>query len=225
MVSKGKAIGFLSKLNPFVQKVPEIAEKLSKLEDDKEFQKLLGRLGTVGGLISIGLYLFDKILENISDAEKTYYSLINRTAISVAEQIIKESDEIAADEQNNENILKQMINIYLFKDTENEEYKKWNGLAVDHQIVKHFRENIIALLEDNNLLTSQYFNFATEFNSKFKEVKNNLTFLKYQKQKIQKNFSQKRLAYLQWLSKNIDKPNPIDGGKKVTDYYVHFVYL
>src|SRR3954452_12114259 len=145
MVSKGKAIGFLSKLNPFVQKVPEIAEKLSKLEDDKEFQKLLGRLGTVGGLISIGLYLFDKILENISDAEKTYYSLINRTAISVAEQIIKESDEIAADEQKNENILKKMINIYLIKSNGDEEYKKWNCLAIDHQIVKHFRENIIAL--------------------------------------------------------------------------------
>ena len=60
MVFKEEAKGFLSKLNPFVQKVPEIAEKLSKLEDDKEFQNLLGRLGTVGGLISIGLYLFVK---------------------------------------------------------------------------------------------------------------------------------------------------------------------
>src|SRR3954454_20007331 len=136
MVSKGKAIGFLSKLNPFVQKVPEIAEKLSKLEDDKEFQKLLGRLGTVGGLISIGLYLFDKILENISDAEKTYYSLINRTAISVAEQIIKESDKIAVDEQKTE-ILEQMMKIYSFEEIDKEEYQKWNGLVpYDHPIVK-----------------------------------------------------------------------------------------
>ena len=60
MVSKEEVKGFLSKLNPFVEKLPDITEKLSKLEDDKEFQNLLGRLGTVGGLISIGLYLFDK---------------------------------------------------------------------------------------------------------------------------------------------------------------------
>ena len=60
MVSKEAVKAFLSKLNSFVEKIPDITEKLSKLEDDKEFQKLLGRLGTVGGIISIGLYLFDK---------------------------------------------------------------------------------------------------------------------------------------------------------------------
>src|SRR6185312_14049664 len=101
MVSKEEVKGFLSKINPFVQKLPDIAEKLSKLEEDKEFQKLLGNLGTIGGLFGIGLYLFDKTLDHLEDTEKTYYSLINRTAISVAEQITKdEAKEMATDEQN-----------------------------------------------------------------------------------------------------------------------------
>src|SRR6476660_9394856 len=100
MVSKEEAKRFLSKLNPFVEKLPDITEKLSKLENDKEFQDLLGRLGTVGGLFSIGLYLFDKTLDHFEDTEKTYYSLINRTAIFVAEQITKdEAKEMATDEQ------------------------------------------------------------------------------------------------------------------------------
>ena len=43
MVSKEEAKRFLSKINPFVQKLPDIAEKISKLADDKEFQNLLGR--------------------------------------------------------------------------------------------------------------------------------------------------------------------------------------
>ena len=38
MVSKEEVIGFLSKLNPFVEKIPDITKKISKLTDDKEFQ-------------------------------------------------------------------------------------------------------------------------------------------------------------------------------------------
>src|SRR6185437_500406 len=90
MVSKEEVKGFISKLNPFVEKLPDITDKISKLEDDEEFQKLLENLGTIGGLFSIGLYLFGKTLDHLEDTEKTYYSLINRTAISVAEQIIKQ---------------------------------------------------------------------------------------------------------------------------------------
>src|SRR6476660_3527151 len=90
MVSKEEVKGFLSKLNPFVEKLPDISEKLSRLEEDEELQKLLGNLGTIGGLFSIGLYLFGKTLDHLEDTEKTYYSLINKTAISVAEQIIKQ---------------------------------------------------------------------------------------------------------------------------------------
>ena len=58
---------FLSKINPFAEKAPDIAEKISKLTDDKEFQNLLGNLGTIGGLFSIGLYIFNKTLENSSN--------------------------------------------------------------------------------------------------------------------------------------------------------------
>jgi len=60
MISKEDVKGFLSKLNPFVEKLPDISEKISKLEKDKEFQNLLGRLGIIGGLFSIGIYIFDK---------------------------------------------------------------------------------------------------------------------------------------------------------------------
>ena len=60
MIFKEEVKGFLSKLNPFVEKLPDITEKISKLERDEEFQKLLSRLGTIRGLFSIGLYPFDK---------------------------------------------------------------------------------------------------------------------------------------------------------------------
>jgi len=115
MVSKEEVKSFLSKIIPFVEKFPDIADKVSKLNDDKEFQNLLGRLGTIGGLFSIGLYIFDKTLENSSDSEKTCYSLINKTAIDVAGQIIKESEGITEDKQNNEELLKQMMKIFHLK--------------------------------------------------------------------------------------------------------------
>lgn len=50
MVSNDEGKQFLSKIKPFVQKLPEIADKISKLENDKEFQNLLGNLGIIGTL-------------------------------------------------------------------------------------------------------------------------------------------------------------------------------
>jgi hypothetical protein len=62
-----------------------------------------GKLGTIGGLVSIGLYLFEKTLNNLSDSEKICYSLINRTAISVAKEIMKEAEELMKDEHKTKN--------------------------------------------------------------------------------------------------------------------------
>jgi len=127
MVSKEEVKGFLSKLNPFVEKLPDISEKLSRLEEDEELQKLLGRLGTVDGLFSIGLYLFGKTLDHLEDTEKPYYSLINRTAISVADKIIKKEydAESTANKETSEKIIAQMMKIYSFKETSKKEYEKW----------------------------------------------------------------------------------------------------
>ena len=128
MVDKEDIKIFVSKINPFVEKLPDIIEKLSKLEDDKEFQKLIGRLGTVGGFISIGLYLFDKTLDHLEDTEKTYYSLINKTAISVAKQIIEQehdNESSTANKETSEKIIAQMMKIYSFKETSKKEYEKW----------------------------------------------------------------------------------------------------
>jgi len=151
MVSTEEAIRFLSKLNPFVEKLPDISEKISKLADDEEFQNLLGRLGTIGGLFSIGLYLFDKTLDHLEDTEKTYYSLINRTAISVAKEIIKEDELKSSDEENNTKILKKMMEIYSFKEIDKEEFEKWNGIPVDHPIVEEFRKKMVQTIKENNL--------------------------------------------------------------------------
>src|SRR5690242_12473811 len=113
MVSKEEVKAFVSKLNPFIEKLPDIAEKISKLNNDEKFQDLLGRLGTLGGLFNIGLYLFDETLDHLEDTEKTYYSLINRTAISVAKKLIKIED-LKADDEKSTQILEQMMRIYSF---------------------------------------------------------------------------------------------------------------
>ena len=132
------------------------------MEEDKEFQKLLGRLGTVGGLLSIGLYLLDKTLDHLEDTEKTYYSWINRTAISVAEQIIKQEYDTksTANRETSKEILAQMMRIYTFKENNKEQYEKWNGLvSYDHPIIQEFKKNK-RNYESNP--ESQYIYFATK---------------------------------------------------------------
>lgn len=134
---------FITKINPFAEKVPDITEKISKLTDDEDFQNLLERLGTIGGLFSVGLYLFDKTLDLHENNEKTYYSLMNRTAISVAEQIIKQEYDVGliVDKETSEKILVQMMKIYSFKETNKRQYEKWNGkVSYGHPIIQDFKK-------------------------------------------------------------------------------------
>src|SRR6478672_3196465 len=223
MVSKEAVKAFLSKLNSFVEKIPDITEKLSKLEDDKEFQKLIGRLGTVGGFISIGLYLFDKTLDHLEDTEKTYYSLINKTAISVAKQIIEQehdNESSTANKETSKEILERMMRIYTFKETNKKQYDNWNGnIPYDHPIIQDFKKDVIEIMKENNS-KSRYINFVTEFDIKFdSEIRNNSKFLEYQIQKSLDSLSGSRRAYYQWILEDLDKPNPVDK-KRASDYYV-----
>jgi hypothetical protein len=94
MVSKEEAKTFLSKIKPFVEKFQDIADKVSKLSDNKEFRESLGTMGTIGGLVNIGLFLFDKTLFQLSTTENSCYSLINKTAIDVANKLISKKNMI-----------------------------------------------------------------------------------------------------------------------------------
>jgi hypothetical protein len=151
MVSKEEAKSFLSKIIPFAEKIPDIYGKVLELSNDENFRAELGKLGTIGSLFSIGLWIFDKTLDHLEDTEKTYYSLINRTAISVAKEIIKEH-RLKSDEENNTKILKKMMEIYSFKEIDKEQYQNWNGLVpYDNPIVREFRHRIIQIIKENSL--------------------------------------------------------------------------
>jgi hypothetical protein len=158
-------------------------------------------------------------LEYTTDSETTCYSLINKTAIDFAKKIIKEADGLTEDKQNNEELLKQMMKIYSFKETDKERYRNWNGIAVDHPIVEDFREKMFKTIKEKNL-EIQYPNFITEFNVKFQyEIQTVDKFKDCQKQTILKNSSKERSDYLNWLSRELEEPHPVDE-KKATGYYI-----
>jgi hypothetical protein len=189
MASREEVKRFLSKINPFVEKIPEITAKLSELENNDEFKKALENLGTVGGLCSIRVCLFNEALKNLSDDEKTYYSLINMTAISSVKEILKGG--LKADDEKITQILKKMMNIYLYKETKKEKYQKWDGLvSYDHPIVKEFKHEVFQIIKENKI-ESQYPNFMTEFNLVFKDkIQTKNGFTNYQKQKVIKVLSE-----------------------------------
>ena len=214
---------FLLKFKPIIEKVPDIFDKFSKLNDNKELKEALGTMGTIGGLVNIGLFIFDKALSQLSTTEKSCFSLMNKTAIDVANKLIKEKSDIykiKLTKEKTEETLKELMKIYSFKETDENEYKKWNGkVPYDHPIVKQFKENIINILKENKL-ENQYIDFQTRFNSKFQqEIAKSDIFLKYQKDKALENQSDERIKYYSWILNELDKPNPIDH-RKATDYYI-----
>lgn len=177
-------------------------------------------MGTIGGL-NIGLFLFDKALSELSDTEKSCYSLINKIAINVVGKLIKEKSDIfkiKLDEKKTEETLQQLIKIYSFKETDYDSYQKWNSLVpYDHPIVKRFKQSIINLLMENE--NSQYIEFETQFNLQFQsEIIKSDIFIKYQKEKSLENISETRKDYFSWILNDLDKPNPVDN-KKAADYY------
>lgn len=64
--------------------------------------------------------------------------MINRTAIYVAEEIIKQEYDIksTASKETGKEILAELMKIYSFKEANKEQYEKWNGqVSYDHPII------------------------------------------------------------------------------------------
>ena len=162
-------------------------------------------------------------LSHLSTNERSYYSLINKTAIDIAKKLLSEKYgifEIKLDEKQTKETIKQMMDIYPSKETDKNEYKNWDGkIPYDHPVVKQFKETIINTLEENKL-DDQYLDFETRFDIQFNnEIKQSSIFTRYQKEKELENRSDKRSKYYSWILKDLDKPNLIDD-KKATEYYI-----
>jgi hypothetical protein len=176
----------------------------------------------MGGLFSIGLYIFSRTLKFLPETEKRYYSLINETAISVTEQIIKEQ-ELKIGKEKTIEIFENQIGIYLLpykiNAWDNIDKEIWNAFPLDHPIVKIFRIQMIDFLKEKDLL-KKYPNFAIVFNKKFKSaISHNEIFKKYQYEQTLRNDSVTRRDYFDWVIEEIDKPNPIDG-LRTSDHFV-----
>ena len=159
------------------------------------------------------------LISDLADKEKSYYAIINKTALAATQEIINEK-KLEIGEEKVADLLKNLLRIYNEQyDTSVNDKRIWNAFPYDHPIIIEFRQNVTSIINENQLSTN-YQNFAIDFNKKFLSIIDTSSqFRDYQAKQNFKNVSDSRARYFKFIIEELDKPSPIDGMKK-TDYFI-----
>jgi hypothetical protein len=214
---------FISRLknNPVIEKFPEITKLLNDLVEEDQFKDVLSKAGTIGSLFNIGIYIFEKLSNNLPGGDKKNFAILMKITINAAEESIKDlvstdkQKEIKIKDLETEEIINDLFEI--FKTT-----TLWNNNPADHPIIERFRNKIIEYMKIANLI-NEIPEFVSKFNTKiYYNVKNSSELKPYlvNWKLIDKSF--KRLEYLEDLKANLDKINTIDK-KRSSEYYIKMI--
>jgi hypothetical protein len=215
MSSKIDLSGLLNRISePVREKFPEMASRIAELSNDKEFQNIIGRLGTIGGLINIGIYLYKRIKEGLKSDEQRYFAaLMTLMFKSAQESLSYESQDIKIPEIRSEEYIRNLFVLFM-------ENIDWNSAYLpEHPAVRDFRIRVIEILarnEDQELVKK----FAPGFNHLIQTKSAEDPILVKFKERLTTNVVQDKLSeYLEEVMSLWEQPSPIDN-KALGSYYI-----
>jgi hypothetical protein len=101
---------------PVREKFPEMANSVGKLSEDKEFQSIVSHMGTIGGLINLGTYLYSKIKEDLkSDEEKYFAALMTLMFRSAKESLRSHTQVLEVKQVRNDEYIKELFVLFIKK--------------------------------------------------------------------------------------------------------------
>jgi hypothetical protein len=153
----------IDKINIFTQKFVKIAEFLKELIDDPAIKDKIGKAGTIGSLLIVGIEIYKDLRDrNETDEERAFKSLFIFTCQSAKESLEKlQIDEIDIKRYKEEEKKKLFETFTIIK--------TWNSLSLtDHPVIDEFRKFIYNLLK-NEQESSKIRNFTLRFNATLEE--------------------------------------------------------
>jgi uncharacterized membrane protein HdeD (DUF308 family) len=110
-------LGFSDTIIEIGRKIPDIANSLSDLSEDKNFQQHLGQIGAIGGLCIIGLDIVNKIKKDLQAPEKQAFAAVLKIVFESTKEVLPKSEEIKLKDIKTEDFSKLSFLIFLCYDS------------------------------------------------------------------------------------------------------------
>jgi uncharacterized protein YjbI with pentapeptide repeats len=198
-------------LGDFIKKISDGAKSFGDLLDRRDLQEALGKAGTVGSLISLGLGIYKQVKDQLQkDEERAFYSFF-KVAFESAEESIP-ADTIPIMDVKDKNTKQELFRIFTKID-------EWNDYLPDHPTIIQFRTLICDMLR-----RAHYANLVRGFVFKFnitleEKVDNDPTIEPFKKWYTLVERTKDLIRHLEYSRSLIYKTDPI-GQKTLAEYYV-----
>lgn len=204
-------------LADFIKKISAGITSFADLLDKGDFKDQLGKAGTIGDLINLGLEIYTKVKDDLqTDEERAFYSFYKVAFESGKESI---PAEIQITDLKGKNIKLELFRTFTKLD-------EWNSYLPDHPTIKKFRRLICDILrsaQDNNLIPKDddlIPNFILRFDITLEhKVDNDPAIQPFKKWYTVVEGTQNLRRHLQDSRLLFDRPNSVDQ-KKLKTYYV-----
>jgi hypothetical protein len=141
-------------LGDFIKKISDGAKSFGDLLDKGVLKDDLAKAGTIGGLIKLGLDLYEQVKDQLqTDEERAFYSFYKVAFESAKESI--PTDTIPIRDVNGKDTKQELFQTFTKLD-------EWNGYLPDHPTIIQFRNLICDILR-----RAQYNNLIRDFIFKF----------------------------------------------------------
>jgi hypothetical protein len=84
-----------------IERFPEIAYAISRLDENTTFKETINKAGTIGSLLYIGITLFGEIKKSITIPERRAFAIMMKIMLESAEKNLHRSYEISMKEITN----------------------------------------------------------------------------------------------------------------------------
>jgi hypothetical protein len=192
------------------EKLPEISDQVAKLADDSELQEIFSKAGAIGGIINLGINLFDKIRNSLKTEEEIHYAaFIQLVCESAKESIPSDLMDMSLSDTEVRDIF----------GTFSANFGKNYYHLPDHPAVKKFRAIVIEKMKERHH-ESEVQKFIVNLNSKIiiMAKANNLINTRLANSKL-KSLADNLIKYLEFLTTLLEQPNPVDN-IAVSQYYI-----
>jgi uncharacterized protein YjbI with pentapeptide repeats len=202
-------------LGDFIKKISDGAKSFADLLDKGVLKDDLGKVGTIGGLIKLGLDLYEQRKDQLqTDEERAFYSFYKIAFESAKESIPAENrDTIPITDLKGKNTKQE-----LFQTFTKIKKEEWNGYLPDHPTIIQFRTLICDILRAQyNILIRD---FIFKFNITLEEKADNDPDIKpFKRWSTLAERTKNLIRHLEYSRLLIYKTDPIDQ-KSLEEYYV-----